>query len=400
MIELVKIIESSYEILDTSNMSHFDIIEQAARTCYQSWDYVQEGSAEKLTKHLLKRNHWAMIEHATIIIKTQKSAYNGLFDALSQFNQMTRSLKRPTYLKFTDKFNYLISGNLRAFHEFIEDNMHNSWVWHLHNLLADKIPIIFDNVNNPMRGKYNDDLLLEIVDGSTLTHAERYFHDTCSVRFIANRGLTHELVRHRPCSFGQESTRFVDYGKIKYGGEITIIKPPNCPVPISEFDKIRESNGITNGVWKEKDMNYINLHYGNEWIIWYESMVKSQNTYFDLRNHKIPPEIARSVLPIGIKSEIICTATLDEWRHIFELRTSKYAHPLIRNIMRDLHKDMKKKFDLFKDLDYEIEEKELQMIEAETRNYEESGVEPNFDNLLGDGGKLKPFTFKKIKEDE
>lgn len=122
-----------------------------------------------------------------------------------------------------------------------------------------------------------------------------------TARIMADRGLTHELVRHRLCSFAQESTRFCNYGKGKFGSEITVIRQPGIPEEHQD--------------------------------LWGKMMFETEQNYLDLLKLGVKAEHARSVLPIGLKSEINIGANLREWRHIFSLRCSKKAHPIIRGVM-------------------------------------------------------------------
>jgi len=123
-----------------------------------------------------------------------------------------------------------------------------------------------------------------------------------TARISADRGLTHELVRHRLCSFAQESTRFCNYSKGKFGEEITVVEQPG--IETEECQKI-----------------------------WHETMWYIEEAYLRLIDRGVKPEIARSVLPIGLKSEINIGCNLREWRHIFQMRCSKKAHPIIRGVM-------------------------------------------------------------------
>lgn len=126
-------------------------------------------------------------------------------------------------------------------------------------------------------------------------------HASASVRFITNRGVTHELVRHRLCAFSQESTRYVNYG----GTAIQFIKP----------------------VWWE----------GTDCVgrdLWESAMIVAEEVYGNLIKSGWRPEQAREVLPNSLKTEIVTTANLREWRHIFRLRTSNAAHPQMRDLMR------------------------------------------------------------------
>jgi len=132
-------------------------------------------------------------------------------------------------------------------------------------------------------------------------------HVSASIRFVTNRGVTHELVRHRLCAFSQESTRYVNYG----GDDIVFIMPVWCAFPT-------ETVGNPN--------YFISM--------WREAMAAAETSYKDLLAAGWRPEQAREVLPNSLKTEIIVTANLREWRHIFHLRTSNAAHPQMRELMR------------------------------------------------------------------
>lgn len=148
-------------------------------------------------------------------------------------------------------------------------------------------------------------------------------HRSLSIRFICDRGVTHELVRHRLCAFSQESTRFCCYAKEKFGSEITFINP--C-------------------FWHPSDDNYIS---------WELAMKIAETAYLDLIKRGATPQEARSVLPNSLKTEIVVTANLREWRHIFRLRCSKYAHPQMRELMIPLHQELQRKIPvIFDDIEY------------------------------------------------
>lgn len=127
-------------------------------------------------------------------------------------------------------------------------------------------------------------------------------HYSFTVKFICDRGISHELVRHRIASFSQESTRFCNYSNGRFNNELTFIMP-------SFF---REDS--------------IGLDY------WKDFMFTSELTYFDLLDCGYTAQEARSVLPNSIKTEVIMTANIREWRHFFKLRTSKAAHPQMREL--------------------------------------------------------------------
>jgi thymidylate synthase (FAD) len=131
-------------------------------------------------------------------------------------------------------------------------------------------------------------------------------HANATVKFITNRGVTHELVRHRLASYSQESTRYVNYKK----KGLTFIKP----------------------VWLSFDTDESNNYKLETWY-WLQAMEKAEYYYLHLLELGWTPEQAREVLPNSLKTEIVMTANLREWRHIFKLRTSKRAHPQMRKLM-------------------------------------------------------------------
>lgn len=131
-------------------------------------------------------------------------------------------------------------------------------------------------------------------------------HTMITVRIVCDRGVTHELVRHRLCSFSQESTRYANYAQDKFGREITVIRP---------------------FFWKEDDRRY---------QLWLGAMQACEDVYLDLINIGASPQEARSVLPNSLKTEIVMSANIREWRHILKLRCAKAAHPQMREIMLPL----------------------------------------------------------------
>ena len=129
-------------------------------------------------------------------------------------------------------------------------------------------------------------------------------HEKISVRVVCDRGVSHEIVRHRIASYSQESTRYCNYSKEKFGKELTFIKP----------------------VFWEED--------SKEYQLWKNLMKKTEASYNELIEMGAAPQEARSILPNSLKTEIVITMNLREWRHFFRLRTSKKAHPQMRQISR------------------------------------------------------------------
>ena len=170
-------------------------------------------------------------------------------------------------------------------------------------------------------------------------HESTIEHYSISVRFIVDRGVTHELVRHRLVAYSQESTRYCSYDKEQFDGQVTFIIPPWVNIPAGSYGiAIPVCNIITN----------------NNDMVWYDTMLSCEYNYLRLLKDNWSPQEARSVLPNSLKTEIVASANLREWRHIFKLRTSKAAHPQMREIMVPLLKEFKEKIPvLFDDISNE-----------------------------------------------
>lgn len=145
------------------------------------------------------------------------------------------------------------------------------------------------------------------------------------VKFVTNRGVTHELVRHRLCSFAQESTRYVNYG----GHDIAFIRPVWCTESVCG-DYTGESESIP-PVFDEAT------------YAWCYAMQASERWYNELLADGWRPEQAREVLPNSLKTEIVVQANIREWRHIFNLRTSASAHPQMQALMKPLLDELRGK---------------------------------------------------------
>lgn len=153
----------------------------------------------------------------------------------------------------------------------------------------------------------------------TSGHESVIEHEKISVRIICDRGVTHEIVRHRIASYSQESTRYCNYTKDKFGNELTFIKP--C-------------------FWSEDS---------EEYRLWIETMQIIENSYNKMIELCTKPQEARSILPNSLKTEIIVTMNLREWRHFFKLRTSNRAHPQMREIAMMLLEKFKKEIEILFD---------------------------------------------------
>lgn len=153
-------------------------------------------------------------------------------------------------------------------------------------------------------GKSDKDMVAMIIRNQHFAMLEH--GGTLTVNFICDRGISHELVRHREASFAQESTRYCNYSKGKFGSDVTVIMPLGLDVRSKEFD------------------------------IWYDSCAMATESYMDLLEAGVKPQMARSVLPNSTKTEIVVTANFREWRHILALRCAHDAHPQMRQLMLPL----------------------------------------------------------------
>lgn len=134
-------------------------------------------------------------------------------------------------------------------------------------------------------------------------------HESISVRFICDRGVSHEIVRHRIASYSQESTRYCNYAKEKYGEQITCIDI---------------ASGFKYDLSSENDIK--------KYDVWVNAMENAEESYFKMIELGASPQEARSVLPNSLKTEIVATMNIRGWRNFFKLRTSKASHPQFREI--------------------------------------------------------------------
>lgn len=158
-----------------------------------------------------------------------------------------------------------------------------------------------DKITDTSAKRFVNMIQHEVKHHSVLEHASATFRFTC------DRGVTHEMVRHRLASFSQESTRYCNYGRDKFGGQMSVIEPPF-------------------------------KHPGSA-RVWETTMEKVEEAYLWLLEAGEKAQIARSILPNCLKTEIVMTCNFREWLHVFELRTSKAAHPQIKEVM-DMAKEI------------------------------------------------------------
>jgi len=278
----MKIIKPSvgfFGAVPTEYNAALKFIEMAGRTCYKSEDKITEDSAEKFVRKLIKAEHLAMVEHSNFVVRAN-NVFTPIYIAL-----MSEQLGKYFNIKIWKDHIY-VGGNLTA--------------WAQTSMEIRYADVLVPFVKT--YGKLFDQSMIAIHSSwQVCPHDEipKELH-RYSAKFICDRGVSHELVRHRPCSFAQESTRYVNYA----GKDMEFIEP-------ADFDDWQR--GI-----KEEFKSHCN---------------QGENMYNLMLRRDLKPQQARAVLPNALKTEIIVTADAAEWKHIKNLRTSKAAHPDIQRVM-------------------------------------------------------------------
>jgi len=287
----MRLVKASYEIYAASFNKDLPysydnselLIEIAGRTCFKSEKKITEGTAEKFVNMLKSRKHYAMIEHS----------WN-----LRYYTEFCPHYKFLNFMPMNTGI--LVAGNDRAFNEW-EYEHKNEYI------------------------KPTMDMIKEIYNQKCWNML------SATVKIITDRGISHEIVRHRPSSYAQESTRYCNYCNSKFNNHISFIIPPWLDLPEGEWtwNNINKSDILAKNLVAQ---------------YWVKSMLDSEQTYNNLISEGWNPERARSVLPNSLKTEIVITADLAEWQHIFKLRIASDAHEQIREIMIPLREDFKKLF--------------------------------------------------------
>ena len=318
----MRIINAGYEIFDPyAKEDIIKKIERVARVCYKSEDKITEGSAEKMVRALVKRGHYAMLEHGSIIIEVDRWSYNHVLILLDKIRDMEGRIPYIRYTSNNYSERFLVSGNCRAWREFLElCSFYEVAVSErlLNILYRVEYAPIFEGVH--VKRVSNGATCKEIFFRD-LTDKEKLIHGDLSVKFTTDRGISHEIVRHREASFAQESTRYCNYGN---AGEITGIRPCYLAEDSLEFDE------------------------------WAESCMRAELGYIRLLNTGFTPQQARAVLPTSLKTELVMTANLREWRHFFKLRAlgvSGKPHPQVVEVALPLLRELQEKIPVvFEDL--------------------------------------------------
>lgn len=324
----MNIIKQNAQYMERNGVTPYQFIEKVGRTCYKSEDLITPDSAEKFVRGLVNRHHHAMLEHWTLYFCLSSEFFNDLLDDLTNYN--VNLLKYFNVTKFGVRV--YMSGSFRSFIDLFvaTDNCKMilkpfSALTLMRNCLLDQYPLIFDwltklpidkiayNVRDCVMFENQVEFKIKVLGycGDKANEVLKH-HLTHTFLFTTDRGVTHELVRHRPASFAQESTRYCNYSKGKFGGEITVILPFFFDTGMGT-----SSNSLVYEAWKY-------------------SCEVAERKYFELLNYGATPQEARSVLPNSLKTDIIMTATEEEWQHVVNLRyhgTTGAPHPQMLELM-------------------------------------------------------------------
>ena len=301
------------------------LIERVSRVCYKSEGLIKDGSDDRLVDKLIKRKHYAMLEHATLIYQFNSENYHAL-QANLEMLQKNKDANYKPYLRFTNiNSRYIVSGNVRAWMEFVEgwENTHgNTLPGYMLTIINDSegllpSPSCYIGMYHPV---------IQRMKVEQLTEEEKGIHEDVTVEFTVDRGVTHEMVRHRDASFAQESTRYCNYTNDKFDGNVKFLD-------------------IEGGIQMDDCM--CNLEGANIVAIimlWHKAMQQAEDNYKELISLGASPQIARSVLPSSTASTIVITANLREWKHFFDLRADSHAHPQMQEVAYPLLVDFIHKY--------------------------------------------------------
>ena len=283
----MKLIESKVEVIEQQPGLDgvYKQIELAGRTCYKSEDKITEDSAKGFVDRMINSKHGAMLEHGTVYLKItgKRDDENQCWEFPTDsyyYGFMRNKYSQVREIWADDVVTYYITTNLRV---IIENGFTES---------------------------------LKYICEPTEHHEKRI-----TARFTCDMGVGRELTRHRTLSFAQESTRYCNYGKSKFGEELTFIIPTWANIP---------EGGYTNwdGDWCDVEKLTILKKDENDATDQFLRLCDyAEKSYMLMLDRGSKPQEARQVLPLGLKAEIVVTGFESDWEHFFELRTAKSAHP-------------------------------------------------------------------------
>lgn len=287
----MRLIKPSFSIWDQQEGLEgvYKQIERAGRVCYKSEDKITENSAKEFVDRMIKSGHGAMLEHGTV------------------------------YLSI-------------PYEESWDDDFEDDWALNIYG----NNPFTYVNgdggtyyITTNYRVLVENDLLNDL---KYLCEPTEYHEKRVTIHFVCDRGVSHEFVRHRVFSFAQESTRYCNYSKDKFGNELTFILPPWVDErqlgEQNSQELLIQMGSLSNPTYTQEDLNELYFLF---------SLASSEVQYFNLINNGWKPQQARAVLPNSLKTELVVTGFASDWEHFFELRDAGSAHPQARELAHPLH---------------------------------------------------------------
>ena len=291
----MQLIKPSFTIIEQESglEGMYKQIELAGRTCYKSEDKITKTSAKEFVDRMVKSGHGAMLEHGTVYLyipyDQEQEGNTYIWDDKTSRHYNPEVIKynvnEHSKVHYDGNYNAYITTNFRVLVE-------NDWM---------------------------DDITLYRCEPES-QHELRY-----TVKFTCDRGVTHEFVRHRVFSFAQESTRYCNYSKGKFGEELTFIQP------LWLDEELLKSYGSYHTVARSKSPESIFI----------SNLNNAENDYMDLIALGWKPQEARAILPNAIKAELVMTGFISDWEHFFYLRTPMNAHPQARELAIPLLEEFK-----------------------------------------------------------
>ncbi|MBU0674734.1 MAG: FAD-dependent thymidylate synthase [Proteobacteria bacterium] len=306
----MKVIPASFEIQDDLDRSSLAVrIEACGRICYKSEDKITEESAGPFIRRILQHGHNSVAEMAVITLKIT-------IDSETLAAQFYQCIPRFVRVDRLGRKELLMTASVRAYRELYKEHGSIKMVKAIGGFLAEHHPLFFEDIaakrpRFPLSGIVIEKLSLAEVDDLPVDLLIN--HRYLGVKFITNRAVTHEIVRHRPCAFLQESQRYCRYSEDKFDNQVTFIKPMFFEEGSPEYE------------------------------MWQRAMEETEKIYLELLKTS-SPQAARTVLPNSCKTEIIVYCNLLEWAHIFRLRTTPQAEPSMREVMVPLLKELDKRY--------------------------------------------------------
>jgi thymidylate synthase (FAD) len=286
----MRLIKPSFEIWEQESGLEgvYKQIERAGRVCYKSEDKIAEGTAKAFVDRMIASGHGAMLEHGTVYLEIPDYGVSRLKFEKYMRNPYSTSIS-------SDVDSSYITTNLRVLVE-------NGWL--------------------------ND---LEYQCEPTEYHEKRI-----TVKFVCDRGVSHEFVRHRVFSFAQESTRYCNYSKGKFGYQLTCIIP--------SWLGLEEGSYSLEDVEEKYDKCLIIDRCKNaEEASFVRALCHAEREYFDLLELNWKAQQARDVLPNSLKTELVMTGTIKQWEGFFKLRDAGSAHPQAYELAHPLHEEFIKR---------------------------------------------------------